>query len=40
MSVDTTDGLLVHAQRTVDGNTAIERVHDLLLEERLEEEHE
>ena len=40
MSVDTADALLVHAQRTVEEDTAIERVHDLLLEGRLEEEHE
>ena len=39
MSTNTADVLLAHAQRTVDEDTAIERVHDLLLEERLEEEH-
>ena len=39
MSTDTADALLAHAQRTVDKDTAIERVHGLLLEERLEEEH-
>ena len=40
MSADTADALLAHAQRTVEEDTAIERVHDLLLEGRLEEEHE
>ena len=40
MSADTTDALLAHAQRTVEEDTAIERVHDLLLEGRLEEDHE
>ena len=39
MSTDTADALLAHAQRTVEEDTAIERVHGLLLEERLEEEH-
>ena len=39
ISTDTADALLVHAQRTVQDDTAIERVHGLLLEERLEEEH-
>ena len=40
MSADTVDALLAHAQRTVEKDIAIERVHDLLLEGRLEEEHE
>ena len=35
----TADALLAHAERTVEEDTAIERVHGLLLEERLEEEH-
>ena len=39
MSMDTADALVAHAQRTVEEDTAIERVHSLLLEERLEEEH-
>ncbi|CAN0356099.1 unnamed protein product [Ascophyllum nodosum] len=39
MSMDTADALVAHAQRTVEEVTAIERVHSLLLEERLEEEH-
>ena len=40
MSTDTADALLAHAQRTVKEDTAIERVHNLLLEGRLEEEHD
>ena len=40
MSADTADALPAHAQRTVKEDAAIERVHDLLLEGRLEEEHE
>ena len=40
MSMDTADALVAHAQRTVKEDTAIERVHSLLLEKRLEEEHE
>ena len=40
MSADITDALLAHAQRTVEEDTAIKRVQDLLLEDRLEEEHE
>ena len=40
MSADTADALLAHAQRVVKEDTAIERVHDLLLEGRLKEEHE
>ena len=40
MSADTADALLARAQRTVEQDTAIERVHDVLLEGRLEEEHE
>ena len=32
MSADTADALLAHVQRTVDEDTAIEQVHDLLLE--------
>ena len=39
MSMDTADALVAHAQRTVEEDTAIERVHSLLLEELLEEEH-
>ena len=39
MSMDTADALLAQAQRTVEEDTAIERVHGLVLEERLEEEH-
>ena len=39
MSKDTADALVAHAQRTVEEDTAIERVHSLLLEERLEEDH-
>ena len=39
MSIDTADALLAHAERTVEEDTVIERVHGLLLEERLEEEH-
>ena len=39
MSMDTADALLAHAERTVEEDTAIERVYGLLLEERLEEEH-
>ena len=37
MSMDTADALVAHVQRTVEEDTAIERVHSLLLEERLEE---
>ena len=33
------DALLAHAQRTVEEDTATERVHDLLLEGLLEKEH-
>ena len=40
MSADTTDALLTHALRTEEEDTATEPVHDLLLEGRLEEEHE
>ena len=40
MDADTADALLTHAWRTEEEETATERVHDLLLEERLEEEHE
>ena len=40
MDADTADALLTHAWRTEEEKTATERVHDLLLEERLEEEHE
>ena len=40
MSADTADVLLTHDRRTEEENTATERVHDLLLEGRLEEEHE
>ena len=40
MVADTADALLTHAWRTEEEETATERVHDLLLEERLEEEHE
>ena len=39
MNTDTAYALLAHSQRTVEEDTAIERVHSLLLEERLEEEH-
>ena len=39
MSLDTADALLAHAERTLEENTAIERVHGLPLEERLEEKH-
>ena len=39
MRMDTADALVAHAQRTVEEDTAIERVHSLLLEERLEEKH-
>ena len=39
MSKDTADALVAHARWTVEEDTAIERVHSLLLEERLEEEH-
>ena len=39
MSKDTADALVAHAERTVEEDTAIERVHSLLLEEHLEEEH-
>ena len=39
MSTNTADALLAHAQRNVKEDTAIERVHGLLLEERLEEKH-
>ena len=40
MSADTADALLTHARRTEEEDTATDRVHDLLLEGRLEEEHE
>ena len=40
MSTDTADALLTHARRTGEEDTDTERVHDLLLEGRLEEEHE
>ena len=40
MSADTADALLTHARRTEEEDTATERVHDLLLEGCLEEEHE
>ena len=40
MSTDTADVLLTHARRTEEEDTATGRVHDLLLEGRLEEEHE
>ena len=40
MSADTADALLTHARRMEEEDTATERVHDLLLEGRLEEEHE
>ena len=40
MSADTADALLTHAWRTEEADTVTERVHDLLLEGRLEEEHE
>ena len=40
MSAGTADALLAHAQRTVEKDTTTERVYDLLLEGRLEEEHE
>ena len=40
ISADTADALLAYAQRTVKEDTAIKRVHDSLLEARLEEEHE
>ena len=39
MSTDTADALLAYSQRTVEEDTAIKRVHSLLLEECLEEEH-
>ena len=39
MSLDTADALLAHAERIVEEDTAIERVHGLLLKGRLEEEH-
>ena len=39
MSADIADALLTHARRTEEEDTATERVHDLLLEGRLEEEH-
>ena len=39
MSTDTANALLAHSQRAVEEDTAIERVHSLLLEERLEKEH-
>ena len=38
MSADTADALLTHARRTEEEDTATERVHDLLLEGRLEED--
>ena len=40
MSTDIADALLTHARRTEEEDTATERVHDLLLEGCLEEEHE
>ena len=40
MSTDTADALLTNARRTEEDDTDTERVHDLLLEGRLEEEHE
>ena len=40
MSAGIADALLTHARRTEEEDTATERVHDLLLEGRLEEEHE
>ena len=40
MSADAADALLTDARRTEEEDTATERVHDLLLEGRLEEEHE
>ena len=40
MSVDTADALLTYARRAEEEDTATERIHDLLLEGRLEEEHE
>ena len=40
MSADTADARLTHARRTEEEDTATERVHDLLLEGCLEEEHE
>ena len=40
MCADTADALLTHARRTEEEDTATERVHDLLLEGRPEEEHE
>ena len=40
MSADTADALLTYARRTEEEDTATERVYDLLLEGRLEEEHE
>ena len=40
MSADTADALLTHTRRTEEEDTTTERVHDLLLEGRLEEEHE
>ena len=40
MSADTADALLTHARRMEEEDTATKRVHDLLLEGRLEEEHE
>ena len=40
MSADTADALPTHARRSEEDDTATERVHDLLLEVRLEEEHE
>ena len=40
MSADTADALLTHSRRTEEEDTATERVHNLLLEGRLEEEHE
>ena len=39
MIFDIVDALLAHAERTVEEDTAMERIHGLLLEERLEEEH-
>ena len=40
MSTDTADALLTHARRTEEEDADTEQVHDLLLEGRLEEEHE
>ena len=40
MSADTADALLTHDRRTEEEHTDTERVHDLLLEGGLQEEHE